>query len=104
MNNFQKTQDDLIKEASETEINLIPKYIEAEVKKLGKIFNKTLAIDENQIFDGIHGIITGIHATGNWVVNLRFEKDDFAKLSKIKGLRWLETKKNYLLVGWEHKA
>jgi len=92
-----------IDEASETSIDLIPKYIEGEVKKLGKIFNKTLSIDENELWDGIHGIITVLNVSGNRVVNLRFEKSDFAKLQKIKGLRWLETKKDQVIVGWEFK-
>jgi len=112
MNNISRNHETLAQsidlvdqlfEASETSIDLIPKYIEGEVKKLGKIFNKILSIDENELWDGIHGIITVLNVSGNRVVNLRFEKSDFAKLQKIKGLRWLETKKDYMLVGWEFK-
>jgi len=101
MNNITKTQASLT-EASETNIDL-PSYIQKEVEKIGKIFNKSLKIDEHNIWDGIHGIITGIKVSGNKVVKVRMEKSDFSKLAKIKGLRWMETSDEYITIGWDHK-
>jgi hypothetical protein len=102
MNNFTKIQEHLT-EASEVDVKSIPKYIPKEIQKMEKILNKKMTIDEKSVFDGIHGIITGIKVSGNGIVKMRFTKDSFSKLAKIKGLRWLETDKDYIIVGWDHQ-
>ena len=104
MNNIKITQA-YLQEASEIDIKDMPSYIHKELEKLGKIISRKLSLDEKEILDGMGGIITGVKIENKQAFNIRFKSEDFAKLSRIKGLRWMEVRdKGYLFVAWEHKV
>lgn len=94
---------DELNEAEQIQFPDVPEHIKKSVVKLSSILGNKMMIDGGNLWDGIHGIITGITFNSHHGAN-RLQSADLKKIAGIKNLRWIEFTKRYITIGWEHKG
>ena len=83
-----------LNEASEVQL----KDLQPTQQKQIKAFEQVLGGKVDSIYEGIHGFIAEIKASGGHG-NYRFEADDLKKLLSLK-IRWVEADGDYISIGF----